>query len=179
MTDYDGIEEHDNFLPRWWLGILYGSIIFAAGYFAYYSLGTGPSLVQEYAADMRSIEQKKAAVGSSAKAMTEDELKTYIKQPEHRALGQQIFQGKCLPCHGPQGQGNIGPNLTDDYWIHGGQLTDIVKTITTGVADKGMPPWGPLLKPDEIYSVAGYIRSLRGTNPPNPKAPQGEKVIIE
>ena len=79
----------------------------------------------------------------------------------------------CAPCHRPDGGGLIGPNLTDDYWLHGGRPTEILQTITDGVLDKGMPPWGKTLKPEQLTAVAAYVLSLHGTNPPNPKAPQG------
>ena len=176
---YDGIEEHDNFLPRWWLGILYGSMIFAAGYYAYYELGPGPTLTQEYVADVQQHDAKVAAQAGAHESFTDEQYLAYVKQPAHIAAGKVVFDGKCVACHGAQGQGVIGPNMTDDYWIHGAKFADLEKTITNGVADKGMPPWGPLLKPDEIHAVIAFIRSIRGSNPPNPKAPQGEKAQIQ
>jgi cytochrome c oxidase cbb3-type subunit III len=96
-----------------------------------------------------------------------------------RKRGQESYQAKCAACHGTQGQGGIGPNLADEYWLHGGKLIEIVATITDGVPAKGMPPWGPVLSPEEIQSAAVYIRSLLGTNPPNAKASQGERVKLE
>ena len=79
-----------------------------------------------------------------------------------------------VACHGDKGQGGIGPNLTDDYWLHGGKLAQIAATITNGVSDKGMPPWGPMLSGEQIKSLAVFVKSLHGTNPPGAKAPQGE-----
>ena len=172
---YDGIEEHDNMLPRWWLGILYGSILFGAGYFAHYVLGPGPTLVQEYEDEARVEEFRLLAENAGKKALSETELVALVKAPEKQKAGSTVFQSKCASCHGPQGGGGIGPNLTDEYWIHGGKLAQIVKTVTDGVGDKGMPPWGSVLSQDELYSVVAYVRSIRGSNPPGSKAPQGDK----
>ena len=176
--NYDGIEELDNNLPKWWLGILYGSIVFAAGYFGYYVIGNGPGLNKQYETDHAKAEYDAYLRGGGKKGVSEAELLAVFKNPDRIKRGHAAFQARCIACHGAQGQGGIGPNLTDDFWLHGGKLTEIVKTITDGVADKGMPPWGPILKEDEIQSLAGYIRSLHGTNPPGAKAPQGEKVTL-
>jgi cytochrome c oxidase cbb3-type subunit 3 len=173
---YDGIEEHDNFLPRWWLGILYGTIVFAIGYFTYYVMGPGPTLEQEYQAEAKKIEETLASQPVTGSQMGDEQFASFVKVPANREKGAQVYQGKCLACHGDKGQGGIGPNLTDDYWIHGAKPSQLVTVITNGVGDKGMPPWGPLLKPEEIHSLVAFIFSLRGTNPPNSKAPQGELV---
>ena len=175
---YDGIRELDNRLPNWWLGILWGSIVWAAAYFLYYVMGSGPTLVKTY-----ETEHMEAAIAASQNAaskptLSENALLAIRKDPARLAQGKEVFTSKCLPCHGAAGQGGIGPNLTDDYWIHGGKLTEMLTVVTNGVADKGMPPWGPVLKEEEIQSVVGYIRSLHGTNPAGAKAPQGEKVTI-
>jgi cytochrome c oxidase cbb3-type subunit III len=92
------------------------------------------------------------------------------------AEGKEIFTGKCVACHGALGEGGVGPNLTDEYWLHGGTINDIFKTIKNGVPEKGMISWKATLKPNEIQSVSNYIASLAGTTPPNGKAPQGDKV---
>ena len=174
---YDGIEEHDNMLPRWWVAILYGTIAFGFAYFGYYTFGPGPTLVQEYEREIQEIEFRELAAKGAHKALGEPELVSLVQQPARRTKGSQVFQGKCVACHGPQGGGGIGPNLTDAHWIHGGKLTEIVRVINEGVSDKGMPPWGPILSPDEVYAVVAYIRSIRGSNPAGAKTPQGEKVV--
>jgi cytochrome c oxidase cbb3-type subunit 3 len=97
-----------------------------------------------------------------------------VKDSAKVKAGKDLFQVRCVACHGASGQGLIGPNLTDEYWLHGGKLTDISNTITNGVSDKGMPPWGPVMTADQIHSVVAFIRSIRGTNPSGAKAPQGE-----
>ncbi len=88
----------------------------------------------------------------------------------------EIFHGRCAPCHGHDGQGVIGPNLTDEYWLHGGRPTEILRTITEGVLDRGMLAWKSQLNPGELRAMAAYVLTLQGTHPPNPKAPQGVKV---
>jgi cytochrome c oxidase cbb3-type subunit 3 len=173
---YDGIEELDNALPKWWINLFYLTIVFAGAYFLYYGIGEGPTLVQEYERHKNESELAALAKAGSIKTLTEPELRAFLRNPEKLKLGKEVFQSKCVSCHGSHGQGGIGPNLTDDYWIHGGKMTEIVQVITQGVGDKGMPPWGPLLSQDEIHAVASYIKSIRGTNPPNPKAPQGVLV---
>jgi len=89
--------------------------------------------------------------------------------------GKVIFSTNCAICHGDKGQGNIGPNLTDEYWLHGGRYPQIFKTIFNGVPDKGMLSWKKTLKPEDIRKVASFVYSLKGSNPPTPKAPQGIK----
>jgi cytochrome c oxidase cbb3-type subunit 3 len=89
--------------------------------------------------------------------------------------GKVVFTTYCVPCHRPDGGGLIGPNLTDDYWIHGGRPSEIIKTVTEGVLAKGMPNWGKMLKQEQVESASAYVLTLHGTNPPNPKEPQGTK----
>ena len=178
---YDGIVEHDNFLPRWWLAILYGSMIFGLGYLLYYNFGPGPSLVEEYQSDIAKRMAQTAASPVQPEAGVGDDasLKEWATSAEHLAQGKGVFTAKCAVCHGQAGEGGIGPNMTDDYWIHGVKPTQVATTISGGILDKGMPAWGALLSNDELKSVTGYIRSLHGTNPPNAKAPQGTQVAFE
>lgn len=172
--NYDGIRELDHVLPRWWLGILYGTIVFAAWYAGYYLSGHGPTPQQELAVAMKQIEalQPKPAPGGADTVA----LLAAFKDPTRIKHGAEVFAGKCVPCHGDKGQGVIGPNLTDDFWIHGkGTLVDIASVVTVGVGDKGMPPWGSILNQDELRDVVAFVHSIHGTNPPSPKEPQGEK----
>lgn len=172
---YDGIEEHDNMLPRWWVALLYGTIAFSVAYFGYYTFGPGPTLVQEHELEAREAEFRALAAKGANKPLEEAELATLARDPERKSQGSRIFQAKCAACHGAQGGGGIGPNLADEHWLHGGKLAQIVRTVTDGVGDKGMPPWGPILSKDEVHSLAAYIRSIRGSNPAGAKAPQGER----
>ena len=116
-----------------------------------------------------------AAAGTEKPAEAVKEIKA-LKDPASLAEGKEIFVKNCVSCHGVHGEGGIGPNMTDDYWIHGAKLGQMVHTITVGVPAKGMIPWRGTLKEDQIIKVASYLRTLRGTNPPNAKAPQGELV---
>ncbi len=173
--NYDGIHELDHVLPRWWLGIFFATIIFAAWYMGYYMSGRGPTPQQELVVAMKEIEAMRPVTPPSSEGDEEALLAAY-KDPVKLKHGKEVFTGKCLACHGEKGQGVVGPNLTDDYWLHGkGTLKDIAAVVVTGVADKGMPPWGPILTADELKDVVAFVHSLHGTAPANPKAPQGEK----
>ncbi len=174
--NYDGIEELDNALPKWWINGFYLTILFAVIYFFYYVLGDGPSLEKEYQRELRAHNYMTATQKSQSQVVSEDDLRALLKNPTRIEAGKEVFKGKCASCHGEQGQGGIGPNLTDDYWIHGGKMTEILTTVSAGVLDKGMPPWGAVLKQDELHAVVAYIKSIRGSNPPNAKAPQGDLV---
>lgn len=175
--EYDGIIEHDNPLPTWWLWTFFLTIIFAFLYFIHYQVGNGPSLALELKEGMDQIEKQQAATMAASPMETEDSLKAAFEKDGVLNVGKAIFEGKCSACHGQQLQGMIGPNLTDKYWIHGkGTRIDIVKVVRDGVAEKGMPPWGPVLKKEEVYGVSAYILSKQGSNPPAAKEPQGELV---
>ncbi|MCM2279718.1 MAG: c-type cytochrome [Oligoflexia bacterium] len=170
--EYDGIQEFDNSLPRWWVNLFYITIVFAGGYFAYYELGPGPTLVESYERARAAAELAPKQGGQSGP--DENVLLAAYKDPAELQFGKNVYLSKCASCHAPLGQGLIGPNLTDEHWLHGGSLLAIAKTIAEGVPAKGMPPWAPMLNSRELISVAGFVKSLKGTNPPNPKAPQGE-----
>ncbi len=175
--NYDGIQEFDNPLPNWWLATFYGAIIFAVFYVGYYHMGPGPSLDQELATGLEKIKAQELANQQTAAPLNDETLAAAFADPGVRASGKKVFTEKCLACHGASGEGGIGPNLTDAYWINGnGSLAALVKVVSTGVPDKGMPPWGPLLKQDEIVAVVAHVKGLNGTKPANPKAPQGELV---
>lgn len=172
---YDGITELDNPLPGWWLWTFFLTIIFSFIYYIHYQSGAGPSLKQELALAMREIE--KVEGHQPGLLETEDTLADAMSNDEVLALGATTYSAKCVACHGNELQGLIGPNLADKYWIRGkGTRMDLVKIIREGVLDKGMPEWDKILKKEELYAVAAYILSKKGTMAPNPKAPQGEWV---
>ena len=167
----DGIKELDNLLPRWWVWLFYLTTVFAAIYLVYYHvLHVGDLQAAEYAKELKAGE----ALKSAAIAKFEASVDSLI--PSHDAAmltqGKIIFQTYCAPCHRPDAGGLVGPNLCDDYWIHGSNYVDNVKTIINGVPAKGMLTWRGVLKPDQIISVASYIYTLRGSNPVNPKPPE-------
>ena len=166
--EYDGIRELDNQLPRWWVWLFNLTIVFSVLYLLHYHvLGWGKGMVQEYEEEMRVGEQIKQA----AMARFEKEMETLVPStdPVVLAQGKQIFLNLCAPCHRADGGGLVGPNLCDDYWIHGSAFRDNLRTIYHGVPEKGMVSWKNVLKPREIHAVGSYIYTLRGSNPPNPK----------
>jgi cytochrome c oxidase cbb3-type subunit 3 len=173
--NYDGIQEYNNPLPGWWLATFYGTIIFAGVYLFYYEFGGGKSLRQEFEIEMTTVEVQKAAAPQQTEG--EQDLAAVMSNPKNLEDGKATYTAKCAACHGQQGQGIVGPNLTDKYWINGiGTRQDILKVVRQGVPAKGMLAWETLLKPEEIVAVAGYVYSLRGSNPPNPKPPQGNET---
>lgn len=172
--DYDGIQELDHPLPFWWLGILWGTVIFSVFYVAYYMVGSGPSLEDELLVDLKKIEDVRPK--NTADLFSNETIVAHLKDAGQLAQGKEVFASKCAACHGPNGEGLIGPNLTDNFWLHGsGAPKDVAMAIYDGVAEKGMPPWGPVLSTDELINVTAFIRSLHGTEPTNAKAPQGNE----
>jgi len=164
----DGIKELDNLLPRWWVWLFYITTGFAVVYMLYYHVfKMGDLQAAAYTKEQKIGEEIKSA--SIIKFEANIATLTPAKDPVLLAQGQQIFGTYCAPCHRPDGGGLVGPNLTDDFWIHGSNFVDNVKTIINGVPEKGMLTWRGVLKPKEIESVASYIYTLRGTKPPNPK----------
>ena len=170
----DGIKELDNLLPRWWVWLFNLSTIFAVAYMLYYHVfGIGDLQAAEYAKEARRGEEIKSA----AIAKFESSLASLqpSQEPAVQGEGLRIFTTSCAPCHRADGGGLVGPNLCDNYWIHGSNYVDNLKTIINGVPAKGMITWRGLLTPDQIQAVASYIYTLRGTNPRNPKAPENQQ----
>jgi cytochrome c oxidase cbb3-type subunit 3 len=176
--DYDGIQEYDNPVPTWLALLLYASVVAAVLYVLYYGFNLGPSLQSEYLQESHRLEAEWAEYYANNPVVppTEEELMAAAKNPESIEVGKQQFATSCAACHGELGEGLIGPNLTDAYWLHGGSMTEIYGTVVNGVAGKGMPPWGRALAPEKIEGIVAYVRSLAGTNPPRAKAPEGEKA---
>jgi cytochrome c oxidase cbb3-type subunit 3 len=173
--NYDGIKELDNNLPPWWKYGFYLTIVFAVIYMIdYHVVGAGNVQLDEYNAQLKEAElQKQERLKLVANNVDENTV-TLLTADASIANGQKIYTDKCLVCHGKLGEGLVGPNLTDDYWLHGGKINDIFKTIKYGVTTKGMLAWQGQLTPVQIQEVASFIKTLHGTNPPNQKEPQGE-----
>jgi len=173
--NFDGIQEYDNPLPPWWVYLFVLSIIWGGVYFFYYHIsGLGPSSKDEYAQEIKDYETKYASLIKAENSV--DWNNPNFEPVTDKAKidkAKSLFLKNCVACHGNAGEGGIGPNLTDDYWIHGNTINDIAKTIALGVPEKGMITWKTSLKKDDIVSLASFILTLRGTNPPNQKAPQG------
>jgi cytochrome c oxidase cbb3-type subunit 3 len=174
--DYDGIQELDNPIPGWFMYLFYGSIIFGVAYLLnYHVFKTGQLQYAEYKTEMVQADiEKKAFLSKAANRVDENTVKL-VHDPAVIASGQAIFKSTCAPCHGDHAQGSVGPNLTDDYWLHGGKINDLFKTIKYGVLAKGMPTWEKQLSPKQISDVANYIKSIHGTHPAGAKEPQGTK----
>jgi cytochrome c oxidase cbb3-type subunit 3 len=174
--NYDGIQEYDNPLPRWWVYLFYATIVFAVLYYVNVpGVGVGRGRIADYEADMAAAKSRYAAIAPS-NGPTLEQLTALLHDKNVVAAGRSVFSGNCIACHKADGGGMIGPNLTDEYWIHGGTISDIRRTINDGVLVKGMPQWGKVLNPDQINAVAVYVTTLRGSNPPNGKAPEGTQV---
>ncbi len=169
---YDGIIEHDHPLPNWWISIFILTIIFSVFYYGYYELFDGPSTDQELAAKMELIQSSVAETSGGGDFSDLDER---IKDLSLIPLGQEVYAGKCFMCHGDKGQGLIGPNLADNFWIHGNSPADILYVIQKGVPEKGMVPWESVLSAEEQVATVAFILSLKGTNPAGGKPPEGEE----
>lgn len=173
---YDGIKELNNPIPAWFNVLFFGTMIFATAYLFYYHIGGyGDLQDQEYVNEMARADLEKAAyLEKSASSVDENTVKADNTQAV-LAEGKNIFDANCKVCHGDKGQGIIGPNLTDDFWLHGGGINNVFKTIKYGVPEKGMVSWEKNLSPKQIGAVANFIISIKGTNPAGAKAEQGEK----
>ncbi|MET4082859.1 cytochrome c oxidase cbb3-type subunit 3 [Pedobacter sp. UYP30] len=173
---YDGIKELDNPVPAWFNILFLATVIFAISYLFYYEVsGYGDTQDKEYANEMAQAKiQNTAFLAKSANTIDENTVKL-DNAPAIVQEGKSIFATNCAVCHGDKGQGIIGPNLTDDFWLHGGGINNVFKTIKYGVPAKGMISWEKNLDPKKISAVANFILSLHGTNPAGAKAAEGEK----
>jgi cytochrome c oxidase cbb3-type subunit 3 len=174
--DYDGIRELDNALPPWWLYGFYLTIVFAAIYaWRYHYSQSAPLQVEELAIENQNAERALALYHSQAAEQVDENNVPINNAPEFLAKGRETFEKNCISCHGDLGQGaSIGPNLSDAYWLHGGDMNSIFRTIKYGVPEKGMVAWGQQLSVSKIAELASYVWSLQGSNPENPKEAQGE-----
>lgn len=178
--NYDGIKELDNKLPPWWLYSFYATIIFAAGYMAYYHVLGGESQAMEYESEMAAAKIAVEEYRKNTPDLVSAENVELMTDPADLERGATIYQNNCMACHAADGGGGIGPNLVDDYHILGGSIQDIFRVVSEGGrAGKGMIAWKSTLKPTEIQQVSSYIVSLQGTTPANPKEPEGDLVTEE
>ncbi len=175
--DYDGIRELDNDLPPWWKYGFILTIVVSVLYLGYYHVWGGPTQIDEYHAAVEKAEEAKAAYLAKSGEQIDENTVTMIIDKGQLADAQVLFNNSCAACHGADGGGTVGPNLTDDYWIHGGSIKDIFKTIKYGVKDKGMPAWDGNLSAKQMATISSYIKTLHGTNPPGAKAQQGELFV--
>jgi len=172
--DYDGIKELDSKIPPWfsWLFIL--TIIFAAYYMLqYHVFGSGQVMQDEYSAEIKQASLEREALIKSGALVNEETVKL-LTDASSLQKGKEIYEANCIACHAADGGGIVGPNLTDKYWIHGGGIKNVFKTIKYGVVEKGMISWQTQLNANQMQDVASYVLSLQGTNPAAPKSPEGE-----
>ena len=167
IHEYDGIEEADNRLPMWWLWTFYGAIIFSVVYWFYYhEYEVGPDSMGEYQAAL-------AEASGEGGEVSAELLTALAEDPDAVASGRDVWEKNCVVCHEAKGQGKIGPNLTDAYWVHGGGAAEIHETIDKGVLTKGMPAWGTVLGARPVQEVTAFVLTLRNTKVAG-KAPEGE-----
>lgn len=173
--NYDGIRELDNSLPPWWVWMFYLTILFSGVYMWWYHWSSnGADQIKEYEMAMEEGQKvKDAYLAKMADAINENTV-TVSDVAADLEAGKLTYKTYCVACHLESGAGSVGPNLTDDYWIHGGGIKNIFKTIKYGVPAKGMISWKEQLRPSEMRNVGSYILTLQGTNPPGGKEPQGE-----
>ncbi|MBK8699331.1 MAG: c-type cytochrome [Saprospiraceae bacterium] len=172
--NYDGIRELDNSLPPWWVWMFYVTILFSGVYLWWYHWSSnGADQIKEYEVAMEEGQKvKDAYLAKMADAINENNV-TSLSAAADLDAGKEVFKTYCVACHLETGGGSVGPNLTDDYWIHGGGVKNIFKTIKYGVPEKGMISWKDQLRPSEIQKVSSYILTLYGTKPAGGKEPQG------
>ena len=180
--EYDGIQEFDNPMPGWWLWIFYATVAFAPVYMVgVHYFDFIPTYETDLATSQADLEATRAAYADANPTSTFDEnmINSYLGIEEHIAAGSDIYTTRCAVCHGDQGQGLIGPNLTDEFWLHGNDTVSIFGVITDGVIAKGMTPWGNILAPEERAQVISFIRSIEGNVVEGAKAPEGERVELD
>ena len=178
--DYDGIKELDNNLPPWWVYLFYASIIFGIVYMVRFEILGADDQEMELKKEIAQAKIDVAEYMKTAPDMMDEKTVTLLTDPADLAVGKEIYTTNCAACHRADGGGQIGPNLTDDEWILGGGIKNIFHTLVNGGRDgKGMIAWKGTLKPKEMQKVASYIISLKGSNPVDPKAPEGEVWVEE
>lgn len=172
---YDGIRELDNNLPPWWVYMFYATMVFAVVYMLRYHVFNGTTQIEEYEIEVAEAKAAFEEYKKNNKDLIDANSVELLTDAKDLEAGKAIFTDNCIACHKADGGGGIGPNLTDDYWILGGGIKNVYHTISEGGRPgKGMIPWKTDLKPVEIAQVASYVISLHGTNPADPKAPEGD-----
>lgn len=172
--EYDGIQELDNALPPWWLWLFAITLVFGYSYiFYYHTLGMGDLSAKEYEKAMIQADAEVKAYLATQPTTDENNV-TALTEPDRIQNGKMIFEKNCVSCHGAEGGGGVGPNLTDNQWIHGCGIKNVFALVKNGSPTKGMIAWKDQLSPTDIQEVSSYILTLKGTTPSNPKAPEGE-----
>lgn len=176
---YDGITELNNHMPPWLKYLFYASIVFAVVYVLHYMvLGTGKLQIQEYEEELAEADRLSSERILLATNSIDEHNVVFVTDEAALEKAKALYIQNCAACHAADGGGTVGPNLVDEYWIHGGSIQDIFKVIKYGVQEKGMIPWQDKLSPEEIQNISSFILTLKGTTPANPKAPQGDKYEV-
>lgn len=172
--DYDGIRELDNNLPPWWKAMFYACCVYAVVYMYYYHMGGGGVSIEDaYATEVEDARIANLEYLHKQANKVDETSVVALADASSIDAGKAIFITTCAACHGQNAEGNVGPNLTDEFWLHGGGIHNVFKTIKYGVPAKGMIAWEAQLSPVKMQQVASYILTLKGSNPANAKAPQG------
>ena len=178
--DYDGIKELDNNLPPWWVYLFYACILFGVVYMVRYEVLGADNQEMELKKEVAQAKIDIAEYMKTAPDLMDEKTVTLLTDPADLAAGKEIFTANCAACHRADAGGQIGPNLTDEKWILGGGIKNVFHTLVNGGRDgKGMISWKGTLKPKEMQKVASYILSLKGSNPPDAKAAEGEVWVEE
>ncbi|TSE06537.1 cbb3-type cytochrome c oxidase N-terminal domain-containing protein [Aquimarina algiphila] len=173
--NYDGIQELDNNLPPWWVYGFYATIVFGAVYLVRFHIFNDYTQTEEYETEVAEAKIAIEEYKKTAKDLVDINTVTLLTEASDINAGKAVFTTNCVACHKADGGGGIGPNLTDEYWILGGGIKNVFRTISEGGRDgKGMVAWKQTLKPAEMAQVASYVISLGGTTPAEPKEAQGE-----
>lgn len=178
--NYDGIKELDNHLPPWWKGLFYLTIVYGVIYLmVFHVFKTAPLQEEEYEIAMALAEEAKSQKVETIEVNFDESNVPFNNDPVALADGQKFFEAQCAVCHKADGGGLAGPNLTDQYWKHGGSMTDIYSVIKNGVPNTAMIAWESRLNPVRLQNVASYVKSLKGTNPAGALPPDGELYVEE
>lgn len=169
----DGIELLDNPLPTWWVALFNFSLIYGLGYLGWFHVLKKPGLKEDLVQDRKAHQQLIAA--QQQVSLSPEDMSTRLQDPKLIEEGKELYAAHCSPCHGQLGEGTVGPNLTDKFWIHGGTPEQILTSISEGIPSMGMVAWGPILGQPKVEATAAFVISLQGTSPPNGKAPQGDE----
>jgi len=176
--DYDGIEEYDNPLPGWWVWLFWATILVCPWYVLFYHFGTGTDVHEAYDLQAAAYYEKQAEKFAGVE-ITERAIWDLMQDEKLLAGMRKRFEAKCATCHKPGGEGDACPNLTDDHWLHGGDLLQIHATILNGVPGTEMKSWTQELGPAGVLTMAAYVGSLRGKNLPGGKAAEGRPYEIK
>ena len=174
--DYDGIRELDHPLPKWWLFTFYLTIIFSVPYYLAHTFGGADSIQKEFKEEVLAAQNSQKEYDDEKGKFNLEEYQKVIAGPKFEKIAKKTYKRKCKACHGKDGGGGVGPNLADNFWLHGdGSLETVYNTINKGVVDKGMAAWGAKLGKEKVYAVLKYVADFKGTTPSNPKEPQGKE----